>query len=451
MNTSSSHPAHHPRSRAVTRAALASIVLRVATIASTLVATGVAARMLDGSGLTLWFVLLSLVGLQGLGDLGLWSRMTTAVAEIRDPFGAGAEQVARLYHGTVRTTIRAGIAVAMAGVTVTALTLGRTNRGELRVVLAFILVFAAGIPVQAPLRLLYALQRGATANLAIAAANLVTLGGVTLLYLMSADDLTAFTILTTSTALLSGGLAWLVVRASTPFHRFSAAATPNLRSTLSESWPYIAVAAASVVAFSSDQVLLAWLATDSDVAEYGTTYRIFTMIPVTVYLGAQALWPATASARSGGDRDWIRTTTRRVLGASLALTGVCVALLLALGGPLIKWWTGGLVRPGALMLVACSAYALVTAIWSPLHFVLMGRGRIRLQANCMLLMAPLNIVVSAVLIKPFGAAGPVIGSATVFSVAVVVPYVVASRDIFFSKSYKPSANRAPASSPGSTP
>jgi O-antigen/teichoic acid export membrane protein len=388
--------------------------------------------------------------LHGLADLGLLSRLTTAVAEIRDPFGSGAAQVAALHRGTVRATARVSSLVALAAVVVAVAALSRDDRELLDTVVAFIVAFAVAIPLQAPLRLLHGLQRVATANLLTAAGAVAGLIGVLLFYHASGDSLTVFTILTTSGMLVSGALAWLVVRTTTPFHRGQTPIPPIvLGGVLRESWPYVATAAATLVAFSSDHLLLAWLGDDSAVAEYATTYRLFTLVPVTVYLAAYALWPAAADARSDTDREWLRSTTKRVLSASFATTGLWVIGMLAFGNEIVSWWTDGAVRPGALLLVSCGAYALIHAIWSPLHFVLVGDGQIRFQATCMLLMAPVNIAISALLIGPYAAAGPVIGSAIALSTMVVVPYLARSRRVF-SKSYKPSAKRAPSKAAGRT-
>ena len=427
-------PGGRERSRRALNASIGSIVLRVSTFITTLGATAIATREFSSTYVATWFILISLAAFQGLVDLGIMARLTTSIAEVRDPIGAGLGATEALYSSAIRGASKLsgslGLGVGLI-VLILALSSGETRASDTQLaVLCFVVISLLAIPFQGPLRLLHGLQNGFAANISLAASYLLVVTSVSLTWVLGGLSFPIFVALTGSPALLGGLLAGIVIRVTTSVRLVSLddrGSATSVRKMVHLSSPYLVIAISTIVGFSSDQLVLAVLGNSEEVAQYATTYRMFTQVPITVYLALASLWPAAANARVEGDGKWIHQTTARTWRLSILCTGIASIPLLIFGTELISWWTGDTVTVSFGLLGACAMYSVVNAAWSPLHFALLGQGLVGFMARCMALMAAANIVISASLVKPLGASGPVVGSTISLGVMVVLPYMRAYR------------------------
>ena len=427
------------RTRRALTASGGSLALRASTILSTFILTAVGTRELSSDEVAAWFILVSFTALQGLGDLGIMARLTTAVAEVRDPLGSGIESVGATYYASIRSAglIAGTIAVGLSLVFFVLVGLGDppTHSTIGLSVFCFAALSLATVPTQGPLRLLHGLQCGFAANLLSTLSNLLVVLALATVWFVGGVSLPVLVVLSSSATLIAGLLAGAYVRLTTPIRLTQlsgGSAVATIWGTAAASSPYLVMAAASVVAFSSDQIVLAILGGSKMVAEYSTSYRLFTQVPITLFSLLASLWPAISNARAELDHSWTRRVANRSWKLSIAAAMIASVPLLLYGEPLISWWTGGTVKVSLGLLVACAAYSIVNSAWAPLHFVLLGQGHVGFMARCMTVMAVLNIAVSVLLVGPLGAAGPVVGSAVSLGVAVLVPYVFAYRRLVLS-------------------
>jgi O-antigen/teichoic acid export membrane protein len=423
------------RSWLVYLAASGSLVQRFVALGTSLVATAVATRHLEGPELTIWFVVMSLVVLQSVADLGMMAQLTTAVASTSGR--SRGQDIQGLLSNAIRSATVVGI--GLFGTAFVALAISGADEAWL----VFVAMSACTVPLQGSVRVLHGLQRGGAVSLASALAYLIMLVGLIGVLVNGEVPLTALVAISTSPPLVTGVLCLLVLHRTTEFRVWLPPRGGGyFRATVVASTPYLTIAVASLIAFSSDSMVLSVTTNDSDVAQYSLAYRLFTQAPILIYFLTSALWPAVADAGANADEAWSASAVRRSFIVSVSTVGAASFLLLFVGNRLISLWAGSEFQASTSLLWWAAAYSVVHAMWSPLHFAMMGCNRTAFVAKTMVLMATLNIVLSIPLAAKFGAPGPIVGSVVSLFFLVVVPYLRVFQLTGFRNEYSPSANSA---------
>lgn len=189
--------------------------------------------------------------------------------------------------------------------------------------------------------------------------------------------------------------------------------------TMHVAWPMLVQLAVLPLAFQTDRILLSHLGTTEDLAEYNLAAQMFGMILQSITAAGIALWPIFARARSKAE---IRSPFRLAVafgGGALALASVLAAVL-PWAAPIISH---GRIELGVWILVGFAIFMALQGLKYPLGMYMTDAHGLRFQVIPILVLVPLNVVVSWVLIDPLGAAGPVIGSAISVALCQVIPNI----------------------------
>lgn len=191
-------------------------------------------------------------------------------------------------------------------------------------------------------------------------------------------------------------------------------------------WPMLVQMVALPVAMQTDRLLLSHVAGDALLAQYNLASQLFGIVLQTIAAAGIALWPVYAKARAQGR---VESPTRPTLWFLLGglLLGGCLALVSPF---LVQFVSGGKIHLPVSLLVAFVVFVALQACKYPIGMYMTDKGGLVFQVVPILLMVPLNLGVSWFLITPFGAAGPVIGSALSVAACQVVPNLwYVSRDL----------------------
>ncbi len=170
---------------------------------------------------------------------------------------------------------------------------------------------------------------------------------------------------------------------------------------------------AGLAVFNTDNLIIAHFLGAEQVTPYAVTWRLVGYASMLQSLLLPSLWPAFSEAYSGHDLDWVRTAYRRVMRATL-LTVTSAALLLGFTGQwIIGIWAGKGAVPGSSLLWGMCFWTVLFCFTVNQSALLAATQRLQLQAVCSTLTAILNLVLSVVLVKHYGAIGVL--SATVIS------------------------------------
>jgi len=182
--------------------------------------------------------------------------------------------------------------------------------------------------------------------------------------------------------------------------------------------PQLLQSLAIPIAFQTDQLLLSHLGQSQALAEYGLANRLFNMLTQTVMAAGVAMWPMFARARA--DK---RVESPFKPAIAFSGGGFLLALVLVAITPwAARVMSGGEVVLPSVLVWAFAAYVAVEAGKQPLGMYMTDPRGLQFQVIPVLILVPMNLAISWVLIGPFDAAGPILGSVISVVLCQILPY-----------------------------
>lgn len=181
---------------------------------------------------------------------------------------------------------------------------------------------------------------------------------------------------------------------------------------------FFAIQIASLIVFSSDNVVISHFLGAAQVTPYAVTWKLASYIAAVQALVIPSLWPAYSEAFVKGDMSWIRSTYRRVRWMSAFALLVGCSTLIIWGRQIIRVWAG----PGAVpnrLLIGLMCVWIVICVFATNQSTLMGATfRVGRQALSSLIAAVMNLGLSIFWVRRFGPVGVLL--ATIVSYLIFV-------------------------------
>lgn len=172
-------------------------------------------------------------------------------------------------------------------------------------------------------------------------------------------------------------------------------------------WPMLVLMIATPLAMQTDRIVLSHVSTVAELAEYSLAAQMFIPIWHLSNAAGMALWPVFARDRAAGEQR--SPTAYALVFAGIAATA---ALCVSLASPwLARVASGGQIELGVDVLIAFSVLQILQAAKYPFGVYLTDGPGLRFQVWMVVAMLPINLGLSIVLAREYGAVGPLIGSA----------------------------------------
>lgn len=184
---------------------------------------------------------------------------------------------------------------------------------------------------------------------------------------------------------------------------------------------FFVIQVAGLLIFQTDNLIIAYLAGADQVTPYSVSYRLFSYTTLLQMLIFPNLWSAYREAIARKDIDWVRHTFRLNITFSLLSTLVLAILLIFFGTSIIELWAGSAAVPPFALLIWMGGWSVINSSMSTIACLLSSSGEIRMQMIYAMLTAITNVVLSIILIKPFGITGVIAATVITYSVCNVIP------------------------------
>jgi O-antigen/teichoic acid export membrane protein len=381
----------------------------------------------------IWMTISSLLIWLTVADAGVASGLTNALS------GAYAQQRRDLEQRYVATAIWLLIGLAaIVGLGSTLLLRGLNLQRLLNLstpavaheaylaLIVALAVFLFSLPLSLVYKILAAYQEGATANIWLGIANIVSLIALVL------------------AAQLQASLAWLV---------FALAGTVALVALLSAIWLFVwhkpwliplptQVDRASIrkiagagslffvaqiawlLIFQTDNLIIVRYLGAEAVATYSVVWRLFTYATFFQVLIIPALWPAYTEAFTKRDSSWIQRTFRWHLLIAVVLALGLSLLFVVFSQPIIAVWAGTQVQPSRELILWMAGWTIIYAAMTTTACLLNASGHIRGQAIYGMTTAIVNIGLSIWWVQSYGVSGVIAATVTAYLICNVVPSLV---------------------------
>jgi O-antigen/teichoic acid export membrane protein len=417
------------RYRRVGLTAVTSMAARAVGILAALVAVPLTVHYLGAEQYGLWITITSVTAFLGFADLGLSNGLMNAVSEAD---GKGDRDAAREYvSSAVAMLLLLSLALAVVFVFVYPLVpwprvfnVASAPAADVagRALAVFVGITLVSLPLGVVPRIQLGYQEGFKSSLWQAAGSAFSL--VALVIAVTAGAPLPWLVLAIGggpvlSTLLNGGALlrrrpWLL-----PRRRYASASAAGWLLRLGALFFVLQVA--FVVAFETDNIVIAQILGAAAVTGYAVPMKLFMTIPMLLSFGLMPLWPAYREALTRGDHLWVRRTLVRSLQITAGVSIPLSALLVVFGSQLLGLWVGESVVPTTLLLVGLGAWTVVYSISTAMAMFLNGANVIAFQVVLAICMMLLNLVLSIVLTHVLGVSGPAWASAISVTLCVLVP------------------------------
>ncbi|HMH31855.1 MAG TPA: oligosaccharide flippase family protein [Puia sp.] len=174
---------------------------------------------------------------------------------------------------------------------------------------------------------------------------------------------------------------------------------------------FFIIQVASLVLFTSSNIILAQLFGPSEVTVYNIAFKYFTVISMVYGIIMTPFWSAFTEAYVKQELDWIRTTIRKMEYVAYGLIAVSLVMFV-FAKPVYSLWIGNSVTiPTSMNLVLC-LFVITSLLGSPYNTFINGTGKIRLQLYTAVISILITIPLAVILGKNFhlGSTGVVLAT-----------------------------------------
>jgi O-antigen/teichoic acid export membrane protein len=286
-------------------------------------------------------------------------------------------------------------------------------------------VFLFGMPAGLAAKMLGGYQELRAANLFAAAGSVGSLFGVIATVHLH-GGLESLVGVSSGAMIVSSGvcLLWLWTRHKpwlAPWPRnLSRSVSRRLMHSGSE---FFVIQLAGLLAFNSDNLVIAHYAGPAEVTPYTVTWRLVSYAAALQTIMIPALWPAYAEAFVRGDLDWVRKTFRRVMILTMGVALACCIVFFFWGKALIKLWAGTDAMPTQALLGWMCVWFLISTFMNNVSCVLVAASETRVQAWSSIAGAVVNLGLSIWLAQRMGPAGVILGTIISYALVLIGPQV----------------------------
>lgn len=394
------------------------VLVLPASALATLLTTRLVIRAVGVAAFGIVSLVSSLSALLPFADLGVGAAVVTALASCRP--GQVDRETRLVLLTSLRLLCASGLvivvgsaAVAAGGLWTPLLGSGRAagSAGNWAVGCA-LLLFGLSLPLALGQRVLVGAHRSGrmvllqgltapvTLGLSVLAAELG--GGVVGFAVAAAGSTLLVGVVTTAAACRVTGLSAVWFARRLPQVR----SRPG-RSVHRTAGPMFLISIGLPVALQSDRLVLAHRASAGALATYGLAVQLYLPLWSVLTSAGLALWPLFIARRGTGQAG----LPHRAVAGFVAAGSSLAAGLVLLGPAVAARVSGGAVHEPRHVFVAFACLLVVQSFQLPLGLFLTTPAGLRFQAWCVLLMVVVSLLASWLLASPWGAAGPVAGSA----------------------------------------
>lgn len=361
------------RSSRLARGVVTGVLTRLLSVLTPLLVIPIAFERLGEDGYGVWATILGITSMMLWADLGLGNglltRLSGSVARHDWQEARGLISLAYLIVGGLALLALALLWLAYLLLPWGAL-LNATSDETAAIAVVTLAAFWLNVPLSLVLRVQFAIQEVARANLLAALGPLLSLCGAVVAACVDAGPVT-LVLLVSLGAPIASVIATIDVgrRHRELVPRFGDARQQLQSGLVQLGGAFLAVQFLSSVALNADNLIVARVLNAAAVAEFSIVARLFLVVGVVITAANLPLWPSNVEALARGDLEWVRRTTRRMVFINAGATLVAALGAVLLLPVLIPIWIGEGVVVSTTLVASFGLFWLAVGVAAPLFMV----------------------------------------------------------------------------------
>jgi O-antigen/teichoic acid export membrane protein len=398
-----------------------SIAARVIGVGCQLLQVPIVVGSLGTEAFGLWMTFVTLAGIVIFADFGLGIGVQNRLAELFAHDDAKSRAQARAFFGSAFLFLSL-IAVALgAGCWYLNSQLDHARLFDLKdpaviaaaptAALLTMLSLCAGFPLGLAQRVAYARQQGWACNLAQAVGSLLSLAvvalaatrgwGLVALVIAGQGSLFLCNLVLLVTQLAR--LRWLAVWR----YRLRPAL---IRQLVGLGACFGAQQVLNTVLFTLPQIIISTQLGAAAVTPFNLLQRLYNLFSVVQNAFMLPLWPRYSQAKARGEFDWMRSTLRRSVYATIGASVLPLCLGAAFAPWIVRHWVGHEVEGLSWLLIGLlGAWNALVLLQQPFGYLLAGVSEIRRTTLYSVISAAVGLALMFTFVQPLGAAGVALG------------------------------------------
>jgi O-antigen/teichoic acid export membrane protein len=167
---------------------------------------------------------------------------------------------------------------------------------------------------------------------------------------------------------------------------------------------------ATVLGFTSDNIVIAQVLGAASVAIYTVPQKLFGFSSQLITIGMLPMWPAYGEALARRDFAWVKRTFWNSLRMTLSVAVPLCAFLAASGSWIIGIAVGKSLHVPIALLWTLAVWGVILAAWVPMGILLNGAGSLNFRAPVTVFASLVNLALSIYLTRRLGVMGVCLGS-----------------------------------------
>jgi O-antigen/teichoic acid export membrane protein len=301
------------------------------------------------------------------------------------------------------------------------------DRGEIQAaILIFVALYAIGIPVNMVQQVQRSLQQGYISNIWIAAGSLLSLVGVYIAAIHHARIPWLVAIISGVPLIPALGNGFVLYFVQRPDLQ------PSLRDfdkevakgLLGKGILFFGLGIAGALAFDSQNIVIAHILGPAAVGVYAVVQRLYSTISIIASYGTAPLWPAFGEALGRQDWSWVTRALRRSITLNAVIAAVLAFFLSVFSGSILLHWTHGAISAPKWLIVGFAAWAVTSAVNSPICMLLNAAHVLRFQIIVSIIYGLMTIGSIIWTLPSMGLPGAVWSMTLLYLALVLCPYLI---------------------------
>lgn len=180
----------------------------------------------------------------------------------------------------------------------------------------------------------------------------------------------------------------------------------------------------NAVTNSADNIIIARILGADVVTNYAIPAKLFSLVPMVIYMMLMPLWPAYGEATARGDEQWARATLVKAVGITFMLSVLASLFLLAFGKPILQIWTSSRVPFSLPLMASFGIWITIQSVVTAIALYLNAIKKIGFQVIFAVSATVVATLTKIVLVRPVGLPGILWGNIMASVLLMLIPYSI---------------------------
>ncbi len=174
---------------------------------------------------------------------------------------------------------------------------------------------------------------------------------------------------------------------------FKAVRLSNLKDLLGLGTQFFIIQIATLIIFTTDNLIITQLFGPADVTVYNIAYKYFNYIPIIFFMVLTPMWSAYTEAYAKDDLNWIKNAISKILKV-WALLSILVIIMIFIANWVYDIWLNSTIQVPVGLTILMGFFAIISNWNNIFAYFINGVGKIRLQLYSSVIVGIINIPLS---------------------------------------------------------